>query len=159
MKKHCIILVGIPCVGKSTWCDEFLKNNPEYLRISFDSYLENMAKVNNISYLKAFDLYKKEANKALICHSKFAFNKGFNVIIDMTNINVKSRAKNAEMFRTYTKDVIVFPWSNWNEYKRRVAMRDKKVPWIAINSIKKNYEPPKLVEGFNSINKFDNGLL
>jgi len=34
----CKILIGVPASGKSTWSTEFVRNNPNYLRLNRDSY-------------------------------------------------------------------------------------------------------------------------
>lgn len=75
------ILVGLPASGKSTYAIEFVKNNPRWVIISRDSFrkmLVNTYVCPDGVELLIHDLVNSSILKAL--------NKGFNVIIDDTNL-------------------------------------------------------------------------
>lgn len=74
------ILVGIPGSGKSTYCDEFLKNNSNYLRVSRDSFrfmLRNQPFCHSSTEDLITNLIDVTITKSLL--------KNRNLIIDNTN--------------------------------------------------------------------------
>lgn len=78
------ILIGIPASGKSTWCTEFLRQNPDWIRVNRD-YFRLMLRNEQMCEPKIEDLITTLVNKTI--HA--ALNKKLNVIVDATNVKVK----------------------------------------------------------------------
>ena len=101
-----ILLIGTPLSGKSTW----IKNNyPHILTICRDEIILQNSKFKD--YDSAFEeVNQKEIDKILEGKIIEASRNNENVIIDMTNLSSKRRARNLGYFsRKYYKIGIVFP--------------------------------------------------
>lgn len=78
------ILVGIPGSGKSTWATNFVKNNPNWVIISRDSY-RKMLRDEYVVEPRIEDLITKMVEGDIIA----AFKAKQNVILDNTNLRAK----------------------------------------------------------------------
>ncbi len=84
------VLVGLPGSGKSTWA----RNHPQKPPIaSTDSFIEDFARKNNISYAEAFKKHYKQATKLLKNKVKELTEQKTNFIWDQTNLTRKERDK------------------------------------------------------------------
>lgn len=82
--KKVILTVGIPASGKSTWAKDFIKVNPDYVRINRDSYREMM------QGRQMLDFKLENAITNMVLHdTKSCLDAGYNVIIDQTNLKEK----------------------------------------------------------------------
>ena len=81
MKNRAVkILIGIPGSGKTTWADEFLSKNPDWMKVGRDDFrfmLRNQAFLDFKAENMITDMVVQTARKALLT--------GYNVIIDNTN--------------------------------------------------------------------------
>ena len=93
------ILIGIPASGKSTWCNEFLRNNPNWIRVNRD-YFRLMLRNEQMCEPKVEDLVSILVNKTI--HA--ALLKKLNVIVDATNVKVKYVEEFIEEFK-YNADI------------------------------------------------------
>jgi len=84
--KTLILTIGVPGSGKSTWSKEFVKENPDYIRICPDEIREELT--GNINDQSKNYLVWEIARKRVIENLK-----KYNVILDATNVNTKSRNK------------------------------------------------------------------
>lgn len=119
-----VICVGISGSGKSTWVEEFLKFNPEYLRISRDDL--RIALVKNMEgYYQRKDLNNIEhgVNWTIEMIIYYAKTINYNLIVDNTNLTFKyidailKQAKSKTyQFKLFDIDV--------ETAKRRVIKRD-----------------------------------
>jgi predicted kinase len=88
MKK--IYLIGISGSGKSTICEEFIKANPEYVRLNRDAIREALIPNHNDIWYTASYTGQRQINEGLISKllSSIEGNNKF-VIDDNTNLNEK----------------------------------------------------------------------
>lgn len=147
-----ILLIGTPLSGKSTW----IKNNyPHILTISRDEIILQNSKFKD--YDSAFEeVNQKEIDKILEGKILEASNNNESVIIDMTNLSSKRRARNLGYFsHKYYKIGIVFPILEDKEYILRNAVRSKlegkDISLSIIKNMIKYYKSANLSEGFNKL--------
>ena len=154
MKSKVIFLVGPPLSGKDTF---LRKNNYEnYEIISRDDIM--MSLHNNDDYTEAFkSVNQKLVDKLLNEKIYSAINSKKNVVINMTNLTVRSRHRNLCKFcqEIYDRIAIVFPKLTTDEYKIRNQKRkeeyNKFIPIEVINDMVEKWEKVTLEEGFNTI--------
>lgn len=150
MSKEIIYLIGLPASGKSF----FLKKNyPHHVVISNDLIVEKYAKKWKTDYNKAWQrLDFKVVNKE--CRQAFekAVHQGKNIVIDNTNMTVKSRRK--YIADGYDRVAVVFNISDAELAKRTEKRKNetgKLVPPEAIENMKRIYQPPTEKENFREI--------
>lgn len=147
-----IILSGIPMSGKSTWVRE---NYPDTLAISRDELVMEVAGTRD--YNLAFKTVDQKAvDKLLAKRITDAATQKVDVIIDMTNLSRKVRAKNLSYFSSdYYKVSVVLPILDSEEYKRRNDFRsineNKFIPPFVIKSMMDSFVFPTDDEGFDKI--------
>lgn len=147
-----IILSGIPMSGKTTWIKE---NYPDTKTISRDEIV--MEVYGSRNYNDAFrNVDQKKVDKALRDRLTQANLANENVIIDMTNLTAKTRAKNLSYFSdNFYKVLVALPILDSSEYKRRNELRmineNKFIPYNVINSMINTYQLPTDSEGFDEI--------
>jgi len=147
-----IILCGVPLSGKSTWVRE---NYPDTKTISRDEIV--MEVYGSKDYNSAFkNIDQKKVDKILRQRLIDANLANENVIVDMTNLSVKTRAKNLSYFSdNFYKMAVALPVLDSSEYKRRNDLRmvneNKFIPYNVINSMITSYTLPKVDEGFDEI--------
>ena len=147
-----IILSGIPMSGKSTWVRE---NYPDTLTISRDELVMEVAGTRD--YNLAFKTVNQKAvDKLLVKRITDAATQKVDVIIDMTNVSTKVRAKNLSYFSNdYYKVSVVLPILDSEEYKRRNDFRlvneNKFIPPFVIKSMMESFVLPTEDEGFDKI--------
>lgn len=156
MKLKVILLVGPPLSGKDTYIRK--SNYENYEIISRDDIL--MSLHYNNDYTEAFNtVNQKLVDKLLNDKITTAINKKKNVIINMTNLSVRSRHRNLCKFRkdTYDRVAVVFPKLTMDEYKDRNEKRkledNKYIPMGVIIDMLAKWENVTLEEGFNTIIK------
>jgi len=79
-----ILTIGLPASGKSTWAKEYVKENKTYVRVSRDD-LRNM---RGIYWVPDQEDLITDWERSCIDSS---LNRGYNVVIDATNLNMKFR--------------------------------------------------------------------
>lgn len=80
VNRKVLLNIGIPGSGKSTWTDEFLAKNPDWMKVGRDDFrfmLRNQPFLDFKAENMVSDMVIKSARKALLT--------GYNVIIDNTN--------------------------------------------------------------------------
>jgi len=139
-KNELIIMCGFPACGKSFLAHEIQMNNDNYVIISLDE-IKTKAKM------------KKMILQA-ICENK-------NIIVDNTNIDIKSRKYIIDLFNdnnNYYIKIIHFDVNldicKHNNNYRYFVTKNKYIPKIAYNKLNKLYEKPHLLEN-KKINKID----
>jgi len=90
MTKVCIILVGLPGLGKTTWRNKFLAYCPDTFIVSTDDVIEEYAKDNNIPYKEAFNVLIKSLDTIHLAKLMSARRHDL-VIVDRTNLTERSR--------------------------------------------------------------------
>lgn len=151
------MLVGLPYSGKSTWTENQPKDG--YMVIDTDSYIEQKAKENNISYNEAFKLYYKDAETSMYQRLNIAIASDLDIYWDQTNLTVKSRKKKLNMVPSkYNKVAVVFPQLELCETYNRMGKRTKMVPMTVIHNLKDTYIEPTKDEGFDYVIQYTDDL-
>lgn len=94
-----LILIGIPASGKSTWSSDFVRNNPNWIRVNRDDY-RLMLRNEQMCEPKVEDLVSELLESSI----EKALSKKLNVIIDNTNLKVKYINQFIEKFK-YSADI------------------------------------------------------
>jgi len=134
-------MVGPPASGKSTFSEKYLVPHG-YERVNRDT-LGTAAK----------------------CHkaAQDALSEGVSVVVDNTNPSSSARAEYILIAKKFKIPVRCFHFTTdieIAEHLNHVRVREssgntKKIPAVAYNSFKKNFEPPSPSEGFSEIIQID----
>lgn len=130
-----LILIGIPASGKSTWSEDYVKYNPDWVRVNRDDY-RHMLKNAQMCEPKLEDL----VSDLIMTTIEKSLSKRLNVIIDNTNLKVKYINEFVEKFK-YSADIDfrVFDIS-LNKALERDNNRTMKVGEEVITRMYKNYK-------------------
>lgn len=94
-----LILIGIPASGKSTWSADYVRNNPNWIRVNRDDF-RLMLKNAQMCEPKIEDLI----TDLVVTTVEKALSKRANVIIDNTNLKVRYIKDFIEKFK-YSADI------------------------------------------------------
>ncbi len=148
-------MIGVPGVGKSTW----IKNNVfnDSVILSTDDLIEIAAQESGLTYNEVFEDNIENATKKFFDSIKFHVSKENSIIIDKTNLNIKSRKRILNLIPdTYKKVAIVINCSDpFIHATRLMSRKGKIIPEHVFDSMIKSFQPPTLEEGFDDINIFD----
>ena len=146
------MLCGVPYSGKSTWTNSKLISKPSYV-LSTDDTIETICRVCDTTYAAAFDKLIDYAEMVLELDLKEAIDRNQDIIWDQTNLTKKSRAKKlAKIPASYKKVAVNFTIPGYDEMKRRIELRQKKIiPWSALERMFAQFEPASLEEGFDEV--------
>ena len=150
------VLVGLPASGKSTWVDKKIsEDGREFVLLSTDVYIENIAKKCGTSYNIEFKDNVKDATRAMYDTLRYAKNDK-NVIWDQTNLTVKKRKAILSQFSKdiYNVYAVIFKLDDdelMARLNKRSELEDKSIPQHVMDSMKKSYVEPTLDEGFDNI--------
>jgi predicted kinase len=147
-------LVGPPASGKSTWVS---KNSGDATIISRDDILDKLRKDYNLSYVESFSNQElqNKVNSELNNHIAKSLKSIKDIIVDMTNMNKRSRSFILNKVPDiYTKNAVVFNVPK-PELLRRLKKREmetgKSVPLHVVDSFIDSYEKPTNSEFDNII--------
>lgn len=148
----CIILVGVPASGKTTW----LSNNRVAWSktISTDNIIEEIASQYHFTYDEAFKDLISFAEKVMWKDLKANAKIGNTIYIDRTNMSAKGRKKFIDFLKPYgyTFEAVDFEIPEKDELERRLNSRvGKFIPKNILKSMADNYEMPLKSEGFEKI--------
>jgi len=149
-KSEIVYLVGLPGVGKSTYVSKYYKN---YVIISNDGLVEEYAKKHGLSYNDAWGKVNfKDIKRNLKEKFNDAVKHNKNIVIDNTNLTVKSR----KLYEAdnYIKTAVVFSItdSEWNKRsEKRKIETGKVIPTDVIQNMIKLYQPITKDENFSKI--------
>jgi predicted kinase len=132
---ECVILIGLPAAGKSTFFRERFAATHDH--VSKDLLRNNRR--------------PQRRQEQLIAESLAA---GRSVVVDNTNPSVGVRAPLIEVARKYGADVVgYFFITDASDALRRNRAREgrERVPDVAIFTVRKHLQPPARAEGFDRL--------
>lgn len=139
---ECIICIGVPASGKSTWSKEFLRKNPNYVRINRDDY-RFMLRDQPFCEVKIEHLITELFYSAI----DMALEKKLNIILDNTNV----KREYIDNFVAYVEHRARIKFRVFDisleEAIERDSKRDKSVGEEVIKKMYKDYK--NLMDGFN----------
>lgn len=156
-RPFCWVFVGLPAVGKSTYINDCVRGRSiKYAVISSDAYIERAARIENKTYNEVFKNHIDWAQKQFFEDIKNAISMNENIIVDRTNLTVKSRSKILNMLTSnYIKVAVVFECSADLHVKRLASRPEKVIPNDVIALMYLTFQTPTLSEGFDSITIID----
>jgi predicted kinase len=154
----CIILVGVPASGKSTWHRNKFGEYPPAVA-STDKIIEAVASSYGMTYNEGFKGLIQFAEQIMWRQITTCLMRGADFIIDRTNLTAKSRAKFIQKLKLhrYEIEAVVFPEVgsealSKEEWKRRLDSRPgKTIPQEVLDQMVDSYEIPLESEGFSKI--------
>ena len=145
-----IFLVGVPTSGKSTFSND--KKYKDYVRISSDDILQEVAKERQQSYNTVFKANIRFAQIAMMKVLRKAIEDGKSIIWDQTNTSKKQRKEKLKHIPAhYKKTAVYFVVSLETALKRNTQRPGKVIPPEILERMIKEYELPTLEEGFSEI--------
>ena len=150
----CVFLCGLPLAGKSTFYNEHLKQT-DHILISTDEYIEKHCKEANLTYNEGFDLYIKDACNDLVKQLLFAIENKKNVVIDQTNLNLKSRRKKLKLIPDDYYKIAVYFSITLEKSIQRNTRPGKIIPENVLRSMSESIKIPTIEEGFDEVYKVD----
>jgi predicted kinase len=151
---ECIMLVGLPGTGKSTWVrSQGFYERPYWMVLSTDAYIESVALGENKTYSEVFPMAINQAEKNLQEGLEYAIKAKMNIVWDQTNISVATRKKKlAKVPMCYRKIARVFSIpEGHSSWLNSVERRGKVIPTHVIDSMKVLYQEPTISEGFDEV--------
>lgn len=168
------MLTGPARSGKSTFrqglVDTYKKLGIEFVILSTDDILMEKASEKGLTYNEAFEYfdYYGEIEKEMFDRFQKALDEKRNIIIDQTNITVKTRLKKLSFLKdkdsNYVK-IATYINQPLDVLKSRNVEKGKIIPISVLENMVKNYEQPSLLEGFDviipltlDVNEFTKGI-
>ena len=154
--KTCYVLVGPPGSGKSTYADNTIY---DAIIVSSDDVIQTICEDYGITYDEGFPDLVKFADKMFWFALKRCADNGINIVVDRTNMSVKSRKKIFDVMSSYGYNFYakVFPMPEKEEWNRRLNSRNgKTIPSDVLEGMIKNFEMPTVEEGFVSVEIIEN---
>jgi predicted kinase len=151
---ECVMLVGIPTSGKSTYVEKLKKLDywKDAVVLSTDSYIEKEAKRMGLTYNQVFDDVIDNATRELELQLIMAKDKGKNLIYDQTNLTIKSRRKKLSKLPSfYRRGVVYFEVSLEEALKRNENREGKFIPESILKRMYHQFEVPTISEGFDYV--------
>ena len=149
----CIMLVGVPASGKSTWLRTKYGEYGTYVA-STDNIIEEIASSYGMTYDEGFKELIGFADKVMWRMITTCMMRQLDFTIDRTNLTAKSRAKFIQKLKLHRYEIecVVFPTPEPEEWKRRLDSRSgKTIPQEVLDRMVDSYEMPLMSEGFTSI--------
>lgn len=128
-----IITVGISASGKTTWAEEFVRKNRDWININRDDIRFSLTGAKNwgdYKFNKSIERMVTGIQDSMVIHAKA---KGKNVIISDTNLNKKFREDNIQYLKNvgYSVEVKDFP-VDFMEAVKRDTHRQRSVGYQVI---------------------------
>lgn len=137
------ILIGIPASGKSTWSEDFVRKNSNWVRVSRDDF-RAMLKGQYVCEPKIESLINTLQDNVILD----SLSRGLNVMIDNTNLKLSYIEHFCDLVKNQASvEFQVFDIS-LNKALERNSNRDRKVPDDIVTKMFKQYK--ELVESFDT---------
>lgn len=157
MTKTCLILIGLPGSGKTTYrnqLEEGLKTlKISYSIISTDDPVEQVAKQKGITYKEAFDATIKESSERAAAALLLSRYHDF-VIVDQTNLTTRKRRHIINTLgNEFTYYAIVFtpPSEVITQRNDERKALGRSIPDEVMKRMAQAYNPPMMSEGYTMI--------
>lgn len=155
----CWLLCGLPGSGKSYIAELLVREadrdeDSDCYHCSSDAVIEEIAAEFGLTYDQCFKDLIEFATKQYNRDVVYCVSKGYDLILDQTNLTAKSRARKlAAIPKHYKKIAVVVPThitdvARWRDQLNRPG---KTIPEDVINDMVKNFEYPSFEEGFDEI--------
>ncbi len=149
------VLVGLPGSGKTTWINNRMNKDDDYVVISSDDEIEKYAKSQGLTYSDVFSDYVKTATSLMQTNLQNAIRSNSSIIWDQTNMSSKKRKGIVQQIpKHYNKIAVVFELGR-EELENRLNKREKEtgkhIPLHVIDNMEMNFTMPTEDEGFNRI--------
>ena len=149
-------MVGLPGCGKSTYATNHLSDH-DVVYLSTDAIIEAKAAAIGKTYDECFKDFIDEATIEFFNRLDDAIRNDLDIIVDRTNLSVKSRRKILARFpKDYSKSAHVICCSREIQAKR-LDRPGKSIPAHVIEDMRKNFEFPQISEGFEVIYIYNSG--
>lgn len=147
-----VVLVGLPCSGKSTWAKSFVEDNNIQL-LSRDQFIEDYAGKHNTTYHEAWGkVNQKEIDRSYYYNLKKAISTKQSIIVDKTHLSNKFRKTTIKSFpNVYKKIAVVFNIPEDLRASYENTREDKKIPSNVINSMKEQYDVSDIGSEFDEV--------
>ena len=143
---RCLVLIGPPCSGKSTYRETMIPTLNEPVVISGDDLVEEQARALGKSYSEVWPGLDTNRD-TLRSRFKDAVNRKVDIIIDMTNMTAKSRRRyTSGLTQSYTRIAVVFdfvPDMLFHRLEKRGDETGKKIPRAAVEEMIARYQEPE----------------
>lgn len=144
-----IINIGVSGSGKTTWSTDFMKKNPNYVRINRDDIRKTLkGDLDGYYQLKNLGVLEEIVGDIEIVMLNSALKNHFSVIVDNTNL----KPRYMELYKTLVESwnmlipakpgkvtvrFKIFPENDAHKLKKRVNIRDIPMSWESLNYIDK----------------------
>lgn len=147
-----IFLIGVPTSGKSTFSSKPAYR--EYVRVSSDDILQEIAKERQQSYNTVFKGNIRFAQIAMMKILRKAIEEDKSLLWDQTNLTRKQRREKLKHIPAhYKKTAVYFIVDLKTALQRNTQRPGKVIPPEVLERMIKEYELPVLEEGFDEIIK------
>lgn len=149
----CTFLVGIPASGKSTFAENFIKENPSYVRVSSDGFRKMLCDAQHTDEKKEGMIEELTLSTII-----FSLSKNCNVLVDNTNCELSRINKMCKQILEYADvDFKVFDVS-LDECFYRNSKRERKIPKDIIRQKHERFEILKTNFDFAPRDKYPNRI-
>ena len=144
-KNILLVLIGPPCSGKTTFAKSFVKENNNWIRVNRDDIRLMCGNYWGPSREKLINIYEE------IMVSE-ALQNGYNVVIDATNLNPKTKTKWVSIALKFNVEVQYREFIvSYNEAIKRDKERDLQVGEETIRRFYRIYYPWLLQQDIDEI--------
>lgn len=157
----CIVMVGLPGIGKSTRVRDLSEKNPDLFVYSTDQYIETIADQIGKTYSEVFADTIGQATVVMENLLAAAMQERRDIVWDQTNLTRKKRLSIVQRLQAAGYDVqceyFRLPENNREQqiWQQRLNSRPgKHIPQLIINRMMLSYEQPDRDEGFSEVRCF-----
>lgn len=145
---YCILLCGLPASGKTVFRNSL---EVDFEVVSSDDFIEMFADQENRTYNEVFLKRIKEANKSAWTNFEQAIQNDKNIVIDRTNLNIKTRTKWLNRLPdTYYRVGVWLHCRDKDEWTARLNARvGKQIPDHVLKDMRNRVEKFADREGFD----------
>lgn len=153
---YCIMMVGLPGSGKSTWRQKFLDSLTDDTAfpvvISSDDFIDRYAQERGLTYTDVFTEAAPLANADMYQKLGHAVKNRLSVVWDQTNLTIAGRAAKLSRFPlTYSRYSVAFELPIEEILRRQDQRPGKMIPKHVMENFVRQYQRPDVSEGFDQV--------